>query len=124
MALASPHRARVLDADGSYAHGELSSYAAQVALRGVGSDVVVRVVTGTCDGVRAAPPLNHGVTLLDVSMRPGETVQLPLNLTQGVLLYVLQGVALFGTSPALRPSLPHITPPHGSCGSHRHPPHR
>ena len=84
----------------------------------MGSDVVVRVVAGVCAGVGAAPPLNHGVTLLDVSMRPGETVQLPVDLTQGVLLYVLEGVALFGAYDlCLPPHGPSLLLPLPECDS-------
>ena len=72
-------------------------------LKGKSSDIAMRVVAGACGGGCAPPPLSDGPTLLDVEMRPGEEVQVPVDCQEGVLVYVLEGVALFGTIPLLSP---------------------
>jgi hypothetical protein len=54
----------------------------------------VRVIAGSFGGVSAGPPLQDFV-MLDVQMRPGSEMSLPLDPSFGVLIYILEGVGIF-----------------------------
>eukprot|EP00850_Spirogloea_muscicola_P014335 SM000102S09193 [mRNA] locus=s102:111032:112820:- [translate_table: standard] len=62
---------------------------------GAGGGAMVRVVAGNCCGVAAPPPLTDFV-LLDVRMRPGSVVHLPVPASYAALVYILEGVGMFG----------------------------
>eukprot|EP00850_Spirogloea_muscicola_P019532 SM000193S05156 [mRNA] locus=s193:75445:77910:+ [translate_table: standard] len=62
---------------------------------GAGGGAMVRVVAGDCCGVAAPPPLTEFV-LLDVRMRPGSVVHLPVPASYAALVYILEGVGMFG----------------------------
>eukprot|EP00850_Spirogloea_muscicola_P022456 SM000296S11291 [mRNA] locus=s296:75636:77876:+ [translate_table: standard] len=62
---------------------------------GAGGGAIVRVVAGDCCGVAAPPPLTDFV-LLDVRMRPGSVVHLPVPASYAALVYILEGVGMFG----------------------------
>jgi len=70
----------------------------KTTLKTKASDVSVRVVTGSFAGVSAPPPLTSGVTMLDIEMGPEDEVLLPVDSRRGVLVYVLEGVAMFDTA--------------------------
>jgi len=71
----------------------------KITLKGASSDVAVRVVMGECAGVAAPPPLSKGLTMLDIDIRPGEAVEVPVDCRRGVMVYILEGVALFDALP-------------------------
>lgn len=68
--------------------------AASIAPTTVDDVAVVRVVAGTFANVSAGPPL-HDFVMLDVQMRPGSEMSLPLDPSFGVLIYILEGVGIF-----------------------------
>jgi len=67
-------------------------------LKATASDVTARVVMGSFAGVTAPPPLSKGVTMLDIEMSAEEEVLLPLDCRRGILVYVLEGVAMFDSA--------------------------
>ncbi|XP_024370222.1 uncharacterized protein [Physcomitrium patens] len=54
----------------------------------------VRVIAGNFGNVSVGPPL-HDFIMLDVRMRPGSEMSLPLDPRFGVIIYILEGVGIF-----------------------------
>ncbi|GAQ91479.1 hypothetical protein KFL_007930020 [Klebsormidium nitens] len=76
-------------------HGREAEFVAEAGAGGG----QVKVVAGGYGGVWSGPPLD-GFQLLDVSMGPDCRLEIPLHSKAGALVYILEGVGLFGGETA------------------------
>jgi len=68
--------------------------ASSIVATTVGDGAAVRVIAGSFGNVSIGPPLQDFV-MLDVQMRPGSEMSLPLDPSFGVVIYILEGVGIF-----------------------------
>ena len=60
----------------------------------------VRVVAGAFGGARGVRPRHVDVTMLDISLRPGERLEFPVDESSTALVYTLEGEGFFGPEAA------------------------